>query len=84
MLREAKVGHFEVTKLIQQKVFGLEVSVDVIGAVHVLEGKDDVGRVELGGGVVEASCPPEVGEKFLRFCCWKRQRKGNCKRATPN
>jgi hypothetical protein len=51
MLCKAKVAQFEIARLVQEEVFGLEVAVENVVGVEVLEDKDDaVGRGE--GGVM--------------------------------
>lgn len=44
-------GHLNITLLVDEKVLGLQVPVDEIQGVQVLEGQDDLRRVETGMGL---------------------------------
>lgn len=64
LLREAKVGDFEVTFAIKQQVLRLQITVDDLVEVEVLKYQRDLRSVELRRVVVEPPCLPQVREEL--------------------
>lgn len=65
-LREAEIDELDVALAVQQQVLGLEVAVGhaVLGLVQVLEHQDDLGGVEAGHVLVEASVLAQVRKEL--------------------
>lgn len=61
-LGESKVGQLDVAVAVEQKVFGLEISVRYVQAVQVSDGKHDLGRIEAGSVVWQAPAPANARE----------------------
>lgn len=64
-LCEAKVDQLKVPLGVNEYVLGLEVAVgDALALVQKLQDQDNLGGVELRGGLVEAACAAEIAEDF--------------------
>lgn len=63
-LGETEIGQLAVTVLAQEKILGLQITMDNVLAVDVLEGKRDLEGVKLGLLVGELAVLAEMGEKL--------------------
>ena len=62
-LGEPKVGQADVPVFVQKNILWLQVPVDYCVFVQALESQRDLGRVELGPGLVEAAAPLQCSKQ---------------------
>ena len=51
---KSKVGDFQVAVAVEQKVFGLQISVDDVFGMEIFQGEGGLGSVKLGNGIGES------------------------------
>ena len=64
LLGEPEVGELDMAVSVQQDVLWLQVPIDDVPGVQVLDGTDDLGRVEQPGVAREAATVPQVAEEL--------------------